>query len=182
MLLEFKEAITILSSLLCAGYSLENSVKEAVTELTVLYGKEALIVKEFEYIDKKQSMNIPVEVLFYEFGRRSGIEDIKNFSNIIKIAKRSGGQLVYIINYTVNILSEKIRIKEEIATITASKRFEQRIMNIFPIIIILYINISSPDFFKVMYSTILGRFIMSIILCLYAFSIKLSEKILDIEV
>lgn len=180
--MEFKDAIVILSSLLSAGYSLENSIKEAVGELSILYGKEALIVKEFQYIDKKQRMNIPVEALFYEFGRRSKIEDIKNFSNIIKIAKRSGGQLVSIIDHTSNILSEKIRIKEEIFTMTASKRFEQRIMNIFPIIIVIYINISSPGFFTNMYSTLAGRIIMSILLMIYILSIKLSEKILDIEV
>ena len=50
----------ILSSLLNAGYSLENSVKEALVELRLLYVKDNLIIKEFEYINQLIYMNISV--------------------------------------------------------------------------------------------------------------------------
>ena len=48
LLAQFKEAIMILSSLLNAGYSLENSVKESLVELRLLYEKDNLIIKRSE--------------------------------------------------------------------------------------------------------------------------------------
>ena len=179
---EFKEAILVLASLLSAGFSIENAVIEAVVVLRLLYDKELLIIKEFEYIQHRIYMKIPVEKAFEELGEKSHVEDIKNFARVLKLAKRSGGELVSIINHTANIIHDKIRIKEEIVTMTTAKRFEQKIMNLFPIFIILYVDLTSPGFFTVMYTTFIGKAAMSICLLLYIFAMYISDRLLNIEV
>ena len=182
LVVEFKEAIMILSSLLNAGYSLENSVKEALVELRLLYAKDNLIIKEFEYINQLIYMNISVERAFDDLAYRSHSEDIRSFAKVLRIAKRSGGELESIIAHTVGVIGDKVRIKEEIITMTTSKRFEQNVMNIFPLFIVLYIDISSPGFFNIMYTTIIGRACMSIGLIVYLFAIYISKRLLNIEV
>ena len=182
LVVEFKEAIMILSSLLNAGYSLENSVKEALVELRLLYVKDNLIIKEFEYINQLIYMNISVERAFDDLAYRSHSEDIRSFAKVLRIAKRSGGELESIIGHTVGVIGDKVRIKEEIITMTTAKRFEQNVMNIFPLFIVLYIDISSPGFFNIMYTTIIGRVCMSIGLIVYLFAIYISKRLLNIEV
>lgn len=182
LVVEFKEAIMILSSLLNAGYSLENSVKEALVELRLLYAKDNLIIKEFEYINQLIYMNISVERAFDDLAYRSHSEDIRSFAKVLRIAKRSGGELESIIAHTVGVIGDKVRIKEEIITMTTSKRFEQNVMNIFPLFIVLYIDISSPGFFNIMYTTFIGRACMSIGLIVYLFAIYISKRLLNIEV
>ena len=182
LVVEFKEAIMILSSLLNAGYSLENSVKEALVELRLLYAKDNLIIKEFEYINQLIYMNISVERAFDDLAYRSHSEDIRSFAKVLRIAKRSGGELESIIAHTVGVIGDKVRIKEEIITMTTAKRFEQNVMNIFPLFIVLYIDISSPGFFNIMYTTIIGRACMSIGLAVYLFAIYISKRLLNIEV
>ena len=182
LVLEFKEAIMIISSLLSAGYSLENSIKEALVELRLLYSKDNLIIKEFEYINQLIYMNISVERAFDDLAYRSHSEDIRSFAKVLRIAKRSGGELVSIISHTVNVIADKVRIKEEIITMTAAKRFEQSVMNVFPLFIVLYIDISSPGFFNIMYTTIIGRICMSFGLIMYLFAIYISKGLLNIEV
>lgn len=182
LVVEFKEAIMILSSLLNAGYSLENSVKEALVELRLLYVKDNLIIKEFEYINQLIYMNISVERAFDDLAYRSHSEDIRSFAKVLRIAKRSGGELESIIAHTVGVIGDKVRIKEEIITMTTAKRFEQNVMNIFPLFIVLYIDISSPEFFNIMYTTIIGRVCMSIGLIVYLFAIYISKRLLNIEV
>ena len=182
LVVEFKEAIMILSSLLNAGYSLENSVKEALVELKLLYAKDNLIIKEFEYINQLIYMNISVERAFDDLAYRSHSEDIRSFAKVLRIAKRSGGELESIIAHTVGVIGDKVRIKEEIITMTTAKRFEQNVMNIFPLFIVLYIDISSPGFFNIMYTTVIGRACMSIGLIVYLFAIYISKRLLNIEV
>ncbi|MDO4787867.1 MAG: type II secretion system F family protein [Johnsonella sp.] len=179
---EFKEGIWILSSLLSAGYSIENAVEESVSELRLLYGKKVCIISEFEYISHRIRMNIPVEKAFEEFGERSGSEDIRNFARVIKIAKRSGGELVSVIAHTASVISDKIRIKEEILTMTTAKRYEQKIMNLLPVLIVIYVDASSPGFFDLMYTSFIGRIMMSVCLGAYLFALYLSGRILNIEV
>ena len=163
LLNEFKEAIMILSSLLNAGYSLENSVKESLVELRLLYEKDNLIIKEFEYICQLIYMNISVERAFDDLAYRSRCEDIRSFAKVLRIAKRSGGELESIIAHTVGVIGDKV-------------------MNIFPLLIVLYIDLSSPGFFNIMYTTIIGRVCMSFGLAVYLLAIYISKRLLNIEV
>ena len=182
LLLQFKEGLNVLAGSLSAGYSLENALGESVHELELLYGKDGMIVREFAYILYQTRMNIPIEKAMDDFADRANLEDIRNFARVLRIAKRSGGEIVPIMNHTAEVINGKIRVKEEILTLTAAKRFEQSIMNLIPILIVLYIDKSSPGFFTVMYTTVLGRIIMTVCLLLYAFAFHLSRKILNIEV
>lgn len=181
LLLQFREALSILSGALSAGYSLENALSESTEELSLLYGGTALIVREFSHLSHLVSMNIPIERGMDEFAARSGIDDIRNFARVLRLAKRSGGELVSIMNHTAETISDRIQVKEEILTITASRRFEQTIMNAVPVIIVLYIDFTSPGFFHVMYTTIVGRIVMSCCLISYLLSIHLAWKILNIR-
>ena len=148
----------------------------------MLYGSQCMIVREFRLLCTGVRMNRPVEQLLMELGARSGLEDVDNFAQVFSAARRSGGELVEIINYTVGIIRDKVQVQEEIHTMTSSKVFEQKLMNGIPFVIVLYIDVSSPGFFHVMYSTWMGRAVMSLCLVLYAGAIVLAGRILDIEV
>ena len=162
LLLQFREALSVLAGALSAGYSMENALLESTRELRMLLGGEAYIVREFELLSHLVSMNIPVEKAMDEFAERAGVDDIRNFARVLRVAKRSGGD-------------------EDILTITASRRFEQNIMNLVPLMLVIYIDFSNPGFFTVMYTTPVGRAVMTGCLVVYLLSIALSWKILNIE-
>ena len=141
-----------------------------------------MITEEFLYICGQLRLHKPVEALLLELSERSGIEDIRNFTEVFSIAKRSGGELCSIIDHTVTVIREKLSVMEEINNLTAARRFEQRIMNFMPFGIILYVELSSSGFFDVMYQTLLGRCIMTVCLAAYIGACVLSERIMDIRV
>lgn len=180
--LQFKEAAAILASSLSAGYSVENAFSVTSRELEQLYGENEMITIEVAGIAGQLRMNRTVEELLMDFAERSGLDDVKNFAEIFAVAKRSGGELIQIINHVTKVISDKIQVREEIITMTTEKRFEQNIMNLVPFLIVIYIDMTSPGFFAVMYATLLGRMIMSICLGLYGLSVIMSRKILEIEV
>ena len=119
-------------------------------------------------------MNRNVEELFMDFGRRSGLEDVDHFTQVLAAAKRSGGNLVEVISQTAGIIRDKVQVKEEIYTMLASRIFEQRIMNWVPFLIVLYIDITSPGFFN--------RAVMTVCLTVYGLALFLASRIMDIEV
>lgn len=180
--LQFKEGILILASFLGAGYSLENGLAMSVRELEGLYGREGMITEEFAALGAGLRMNRQPEQLLMEFGLRSGLEDVDHFAQIFASARKSGGELVEIINYTAGIIRDKVQVQEEIHTITASRVFEQKIMDGIPFVIILYIDFTSPGFFRVMYETSMGRGVMTACLAVYAGALLLAKKVLEIEV
>ena len=177
LLLAFREALSLLASSLSAGYSLENALRESLCELSVLYGNTSLIVREFSYLLRQIGMNIPPEQAVDDFARRSGLDDIKTFARVLRIARKSGGDLAGILRRTSEVIGDRIQIKEEILTLTAARRFEQRVMNLVPLFMILYVDFSSPGFFRVMYETLLGRLVMTLCLATYLFALYLSQRI-----
>ena len=180
--LEFKEGILILSSFLSAGYSVENAFSASVKELVAMYGPSGMMTLEFSHMEGQIRMNRPVEQVLRGFGDRSGLDDVRNFAEVFAAAKRSGGELVSIINHTSGVIRDKIQIQEEITTMTAAKQFEQKIMNLIPFFLVLYVDVSSPGFFDMMYQTSAGRGIMTGCLVLYAAAYALAGRILRIEV
>lgn len=180
--LEFREGIQALSAALSAGFSVENSFREAYRDLEVLYGRDRLIVREFGFMIHQLEMNETVEKILEDFAARSGLDDVKSFAAVFSTAKRSGGDLVEIIKNTVNRMSDKIEVKREITTMLSEKQLEQRIMNWIPFLIILYVGISSPGFLDILYHNPLGTIIMSVCLFIYGISFYMGKKIVDIEV
>ena len=179
---QFKEMLSILSAYLSAGYSLENALFACIPDLENLLGKKCYMVEELKQIKRSLSMNHPLEEALSQFALRSGVDDIHNFSEIFLVAKRSGGDLIQIIQQSSTIIRDKLTITEEIITLNASRRFEQKIMNGVPFFMIFYLNASSPEFFRILYSSIMGRVVMSFCLCIYLLAIYLSQKIIAIPV
>ena len=182
LLVQFKDAIQCLSSCLTAGYSIENAYSEVLREVTRIYGTDAMITKEIRFMIHKTRLNYTMEEAMMDFAVRSGLEEIKSFADVFLEARTSGGELMKIIARTADIISEKIRIYQEILTSTASRRLEQRIMSIVPIGIVFYLEFTSRGFFDVLYETVIGRMIMTICLGAYLGAMAWGRKILDIVV
>ena len=179
--MQFKEAIKFLASSLTAGYAVENAFAAGAAELQEMYGEEGMMAEEFSHIAHQLSMNRPVEVLLLEFAERSGVEEIMQFAEIFAVSKRSRGELVPVVNHVVHVISDKLQVREEILTMTAEKRLEQKVMNLMPYGIVLYVDLTSPGFFAPMYETAAGRLVMTFCLLLYVAALLLSRRILRME-
>lgn len=180
--MEFKEFILALSASLRGGYSAENAIALAQKDLAFIYTEKSFMINECMHMQQQLSNNKPLEQLLTEFAERSGQEDIRDFAAVFALAKRSGGNMGGIIRNTAEIIGEKIEAKREIRLLYAGRRMEQNIMNLVPVAIIVYIRITTPDYFDYMYRTPLGMLVMSICLSVYAIAYMLSVKIMDIEV
>jgi tight adherence protein B len=181
--LQFKEMLYSLSSSLSAGKSVESAFKEVLKDLSVSYpAPNTFIIKEVEYIVRKIEMNETIESAISDFAKRSHLEDVESFSDVFQICKRSGGNIVEVIKNTSNIINDKIEIKNEIDTLLSSRRFEQKILNAMPVLIILFLSVSAADYIAPIFNTIAGRVSMTVSIALLGAAYFISKKIMDINV
>ncbi|MCM1537332.1 MAG: type II secretion system F family protein [bacterium] len=179
---QFKDAMQAMTSALQAGYSVENAIRETCGDMAHMYGKDGLITQEFSYMVQGVRNNHTPEELMEDLALRSGSEDLMEFGGLFGIAKRTGGNLTEILKSCGSTICDKLDTKKEIATVMAAKRLEGRIMDMIPCAIILYIDLSSPGFFRCLYHNILGVIIMTVCLAAYLGAVLLSEKIMSVEV
>lgn len=181
--LQFKDALHSIATSLTVGKSIETAFRDAPQELRLLYPEaEILILREIQIINNKVQMNINIEEAIRELAERTGLEDILYFAEVFAICNRTGGNLVEVIKNTSRIITEKNDFKQELELMLVQRRFEQRLLSFIPVVIILILSITSPEYMSPVYTTYTGRLVMSIALSLFGLAFYLSKKIIEIEV
>ena len=182
LLEEFVNGIRVLNTSLQAGLSMENAWIEIQKELLIMYGEDALFYKEVKEINCSVALNVPIEKLLLTFSYRSGLDDIIMFAELFEYGKRSGGNWRRMIQDVVQHIQDKYDAQKEIEVMIASKKLEQQVLNIMPLGILLFLQISSWEYLSVLYHNPKGLLCMSICLAGYGAAYLLSEKILQIQV
>ena len=182
MLSGFCEALQAMKTALRVGYAIENAVTQALRDLHSVYGNEEPIVMEFERMQNELRMRIPAEDVFDSFAGRNEIEDIRAFSIIFRTARRTGGNLIAVMNNTVDTIEEKNRVHMEIDAVLSAKKLEWRIMTVVPFGIVLYLRACFPQFLASLYGNLAGVIVMSLVLLCIAGAFAMGNKILQIEV
>ena len=78
-------------------------------------------------------------------------------------------------------ISQSIRVEQEIDVALGEKKMEMKIMSLVPVGIIVYVNVTSPGFLDVMYTTVLGKIIMTASLFVYGLTIFIAGRIQEVE-
>ncbi|MCM1192978.1 MAG: type II secretion system F family protein [Butyrivibrio sp.] len=158
---QFRECILAVSTLLGAGYSVENAFLECEQDMVLMYGKDALICRELTVVRRGMNINVSLEELLADFGERSGCEEMVQFAEVFAIAKRSGGNLAEIIRSSAELIGRKAELKREVDTLLSGKRMELNIMKLMPFAILAYVGSANPGYFDILYAGLQGRLIMT---------------------
>lgn len=179
---QFLDAIQMMAASLQSGYSVENAVRASAKELEKLYPRDTFIVLEFQNMALQLDRNRSVESLLQDLGERSQVEDLQSFAEVFLTVKRTGGDLLHVIRNTVSCIRQKQETVAEIETVLTGKMTEQKVMSLMPLLILLYVRLTSPEFLSGMYGNLTGRAVMTVCLLIYAVAYLWGKKIVGIEV
>lgn len=180
--LQFKDAVQGIASAMAAGYSAENALREARKDLSLIYSENTDIIQELSAMERKLDSNQTMEAVIEDFARRSGLEEAETFAEIFTVGKRSGGDLIGIMKDTAKTISQTIETERQAAVVLASRKYEQKVMNLVPFGMILYLRLGCPGFLDPLYGNGLGICVMTVCLGLYLSAWYLGKKLLNIEV
>lgn len=180
--IQFKDMLYSLSSSLSAGKTIEMAFREVQKDLSVLYPEpSSFILVEVKRIINRLEMNETLEAALLDFADRAKLEDVDNFVNVFNISKRSGGNISEVIRNTSAIISDRIEVAQEVDVMLAERRFEQKVLNIVPILMILLLSLSAPDYMNPVFSTMAGRLVMSVSIILLSIAWLASAKVSNIR-
>lgn len=180
LLYHFKDFLTSLHAALNAGYSLENGMGCALSDMRQLYGEEDVLTKELRTIVTGLRLHRSIEELVTDLGVRSNLEDIQLFADLLGIAKRQGGSVGKVLRDTKEIICGKIDTRQEISKLLAAKDYERKIMSIMPAAVIVYLRLTFDGFIEQLYGNAIGVFIMTGCLLAYAGAYYLGKRMLRV--
>lgn len=179
---QFQNSIQIMASMLKAGYSVENAIRETGRELATLYAEETRIRAEYEQMGRGLNMNLTAEQVLRDFANRVQQEDVDQFVTVFTSAKRMGGDSIEILRESIRMIGGKAETEREIEALVAAKKMEFRLMCIIPLGMIFYMRLAFPEFLRVLYGNLVGIFVMSICFGMYLFAYWLGNQMVRIEV
>ena len=178
----FMHGLQVLNASLQAGFSLEHAWKEVEKEMLLLHKETSIFYQEICKMNRSVTFNISVDRLFSQMAYRYEIEEMISFAQIMEYGKKSGGNWKQLIEDTVLRMLERYEAQKEIEVMVAAKKLEQQIMNVIPLGMLLFLQISSWEYIRVLYESILGMSIMTVCLGVYIVALFIAEKIMDIQV
>lgn len=181
--LQFKDMLYSLSSSIAAGRHMSEALCEAHDNLSNMYEKTEPIMLELAHMKKSiKENNESDKVLLEDFAKRASHEDISNFVQVYITCRSTGGDTESIIGKASTVLTDKMNIEREIRAITAQKKLEGRLISVMPAGMLLVLNLLSPAYISPLYTTVIGRLIMTAALLLTAYGIWLMERISRVEI
>ncbi|KIL35885.1 pilus assembly protein TadB [Cohnella kolymensis] len=179
---EFKEALHALSSLLAAGRSVENAFLTLEQELIVLIGdSRSDLMMELRVIANRMHNGETLEVPLQDLARRSDLEEVRNFTDVITICKRSGGDLVEVVRRTSQLIGEKLDMELEVSVLIAQKKFESRIMMGMPFAFVGALGFFAGDYMQPLHQGA-GWLLLTVCLLLLSVCCWWMFRIMDIKI
>lgn len=180
--LQFKDAVQGIAAALAAGYSAENAFREARKDLQLIYVRNTDMVQELSAMERKLDANQTIEAAVEDFAKRSGLPEAQTFGEIFAVGKRSGGDLIGIMQDTADTITQMIETERQASMALASRKYEQKVMNLVPFAMILYLRIGCPGFLDPLYGNLVGVCVMTASLGIYLAAWHMGKALLNIEV
>ncbi len=144
------DALTLLSNGIRAGLSVPQAIGMVVDEMP------APVSQEFNMILQQNRIGVPLEECFDNLAKRVPTEDNDMFVSSINILRETGGNLAEVFDTIVEVIRERVRLKQKIDTYTAQGMFQGMTIFLMPYGIGLIYFLSDPDSVKPMFTHPLG--------------------------
>lgn len=145
------DAIDMIARSLRAGHSMI-----AAISIVAEHAGEP-VSTEFAEVFRKQNFGLPIRDALMELLERIPSQDLRVLSTAILVQKDTGGNLAEILDRTVRVIRERLRIYGEIRTHTAQGRMTGWILCALPVVMLVLINLVNPGYSDVLFHDPLGR-------------------------
>jgi tight adherence protein B len=156
------ECIDMLARALRAGHSV-------VGALEMLAGNaQEPAAFEFGEVFKQLNLGLPMRNALLQLLDRVPSADLRVLVTAIMVQKDTGGNLVEILDRTVFVIRERLRIQAEIRVETAQGRLTGWILTALPVVMMVLLNLVNPGYSSILFHDPFGRKLMYVSLGMLA--------------
>jgi tight adherence protein B len=170
------EVLGMMANSMRAGFSFMQAMQ--------LVGKEIPdpLGPEFERVIRQAGLGVPLEDVFEEMEQRLPNKELEVVIRAILAQRRSGGNLAELLETMEETIRGRVRILEELNTLTAQGRMSSWIITLLPVGLGLYLALVNREYFAPMLEHPLGWLMMFVASISIIIGWVVIQKIILIEV
>lgn len=170
------ETLGIMANSLRAGFSFMQAMQLAGKETPDPLGPE------LERVVREVGLGVPIEEVFESMLMRLPNKELEVVIRAILAQRRSGGNLAELLETMEETIRGRIRVLEELRTLTSQGRISSWVITLVPVGLGLYLNFASGDYFSPMLEHPLGWLMLSLAAVSVVIGWLVIRKINNIEV
>lgn len=173
---QLADCLSLVANSLRAGFSFLQTMEIISREM------EPPMSTEFEKVMRDTSLGKALDDALHDMDDRVGSADFSLVITAVLIQQQVGGNLATILDTIRNTISERIRIRREVNTLTAQGKMSGIVLACIPVALALFFYVSSPEYLEPLLTTNIGRIAIIGALFLVIVGFIIIRKIVDIKV
>ena len=170
------EAIDMITNALKSGFSLESALSMAAKEIPDPLGIEFAVAFE------EQNLGVSLTEALSNMEKRVESEDLGLFTTALLIQKKTGGNLVEILEKIGTTMRERFQLKRQVKIFTAHGRLSGFVLVLLPIIMAVVILIINPGYLKVLLEERIGNYLLGAAVIMQILGILVIRRIVNIRI
>jgi tight adherence protein B len=131
LLLQLAGAFDLMTRVLRSGQSVPQALQAVADSF------EPPIAGEFAHCQEQQNLGLLPEVTYRDLARRTGVLEIKIFVMAMMIQRQTGGNLSEVLERLATLVRDRVRLRNQIRTLTAEGRLQAVVLLVLPPIMFL---------------------------------------------
>jgi tight adherence protein B len=170
------DTLTLLSNALKAGYSFAQAID------TVAKNAVPPIADEFARAVREMNLGGSPDEALQNITKRIASADFDLVATAYSIHRTVGGNLAEILDNIAYTIRERVRIKGEIATLTAQARASGTLITFLPIVLAAFMFFVTPSYFRPMFDNFVGWILIAIGIFMIFIGNLIIRRVIAIEV
>jgi tight adherence protein B len=181
--LRVKDLLASLSSSFATGRHLTEALAEALDDLSLIYGEGDKIIRELKEALERLTVGLePEKTVMFDLAHKLKNDDLRNFTDVYFTCLTTGGDMLKAVRRSSAQIMDKIEIRRGIDAVISQKKYETFILAVLPVVIMGFLQMSSPDYMRPLYGSLTGFLIMTAALGVMGFAFIWGRRITDVKI
>lgn len=172
----FPEAIDTLARAVRAGHAFTTALEMISNETA------EPLATEFRKLYEEQKFGMPVRDALMNLTERVPLVDIKFFVTAVMLQRETGGNLAEILDNLSYVIRERFKVQRQVRVHTAQGRLTMVLLMAMPPVVVLVLQIFSPDFVSPLFHDPIGHLLVVVSVALQTIGYFVIRKIIQIQV
>ena len=173
---QLADCLSLVANSLRAGFSFLQTMEIISREM------EPPMSTEFERVMRDTSLGKSLDEALHDMDERVGSADFSLVVTAVLIQQQVGGNLATILDTIRETISERIRLRREIGTLTAQGRATGIILACIPIALFMFFYLTSPEFIKPLLTTSIGHLAIGAAVVMEVIGFIVINRIVNIKI
>jgi tight adherence protein B len=172
---QLSDMLKMIADAMRAGFSFMQAMEHVAREM------DAPASREVEKLMRETNLRVPLETALENMSSRVQSKDFDLVITAVLIQRQVGGNLSQILDSISNTINARLRMRQEVKTLTSQGRMSGIILALLPITLAVFINTINPSYLKPLFEEEIGHIAIGIAIFLEIIGFIVIKRIVNID-